>query len=118
METKPGSITVVNKYLIGSPNPYDTDTVRVAIHRGTPLGNPFKMLNPSQRDEVCDKYEGWIQERLTERGAELKQFERLCEIVRGGKDLELMCFCAPKRCHGNTIKRLIELSIAEDVENS
>lgn len=118
METKPGSITVVNKYLIGSLNPYDTDTVRVAIHRGTPLGNPFKMLNPSQRDEVCDKYEEWIQVKLTEKGAELKQFERLCEIVRGGKDLELVCFCAPKRCHGNTIKRLIELSITEHGENS
>ena len=108
MTSKVGEVRVVNQHWCGDLNPYDTDTVRVPIHRGYPLGNPFKMDSPSQRDEVCDKYEDWVKGKLLQRGAELAQFEELCSIVRGGKDLELVCFCVPKRCHGDTIKRLIE----------
>lgn len=104
-----GTIIVVNKHHLSS-NRYCTDTVRVPIHRGTPLGNPFPMENRSQeeRNRVCNLYEEWIEPKLLDKGAELRQFEELLQIVRDGKDLELECFCAPKRCHGDTIKRLLE----------
>ena len=30
----------------------------IPVTRGTPLGNPFPMNHPGERDLVCDKYEG------------------------------------------------------------
>lgn len=102
-------IRVVNKYHLG-PLGYCTDIVRMPVHRGTPLGNPFPMKDRSQkeRDRVCDLYEEWIGPKLLEKGAELRYFEELLQIAREGKDLELVCFCAPKRCHADTVKRLLE----------
>jgi hypothetical protein len=53
--------------------------------RGSPWGNPFRLSgNGMNRDEVCDRYEREILPNLD------------VTILRG-KDL--VCFCAPKRCH-------------------
>jgi hypothetical protein len=67
-----------------------------------------------ERDRVCDGYEEWLPPRLLQKGAELAQFQELLAIVQDPsvKSLELICFCAPKRCHGDTVKRLLELSSA------
>ncbi|MGD2065581.1 MAG: DUF4326 domain-containing protein [Candidatus Bathyarchaeota archaeon] len=68
----------------------------VYIGRGSPYGNPFVIGKHGNRDEVCDRYEAMLREnpQLVARvKAELK-----------GKDL--VCFCAPKRCHGDTLLRI------------
>ena len=36
----------------------------IPVTRGTPLGNPFPMNHPGERDLVCDKYEEWFKARL------------------------------------------------------
>ena len=63
--------------------------------------NPFKMVNESQRDTVCDKYRQLLWNQI-QRGeitiADLLELD--------GKDL--VCWCAPKRCHGHTILEAIE----------
>lgn len=109
------SITVVNKHYLGPIHPLE-EVERVPIHRGTPLGNPFKMLsyNQKERDRVCDVYEVWIKSRLLEPGAELDYFNRLVDLAKANRDIELVCFCSPKRCHGETIKRLIEEELKRD----
>jgi hypothetical protein len=106
-------IKVVNKYHIGGrPVAPPEGTVRAAVYRSTPLGNPFKMDGYSQaeRDRVCDAYEQWLPPKLLQDGAELAQFQQLLAIARNPEvqTLELICHCAPKRCHGDTIKRLLE----------
>jgi len=71
---------------------YDRNIPKGAVYigRGSPYGNPFVIGKDGDRDQVCDKFE--------------------CEVLPNldvsalrGKDL--ICFCAPKRCHGDAILR-------------
>jgi hypothetical protein len=106
-------IKVVNKKSIsGRPLAPPKGTVRAAINRSTSLGNPFVMADYSQaeRDRVCDAYEQWLPPKLLQKEAELAQFQQLLAIARNPEvqTLELICHCAPKRCHGDTIKRLLK----------
>lgn len=83
------------------------------IGRGSPLGNPFVMKNssPAERDRVCNAYEVWFEEnKETEKVA--KELKRLYKLSQKG-DLILGCFCYPKRCHGDTIKKFLEQYNAE-----
>jgi len=92
-------IFIVNKYK--EPN-------NIYCGRGSALGNPFPMRNESQRDEVCDKYEVWFYEQLKAKSPQmLRQLRIIYKEARKG-DVNLGCFCAPKRCHCETIKRFIE----------
>lgn len=111
-------IRVVNKYHIGNrPMKPPEGTIRAAVNRSTPLGNPFKMVgsSPEERDRVCDAYEQWLPTVLLKNGAELAQFNELLKLAQtpGCKTLELICHCAPKRCHGDTIKRLLEQELSQ-----
>jgi uracil-DNA glycosylase len=56
--------------------------------RGSPWGNPFVMKNESERDYVCDRFEKEI-------------LPTLDVLPLRGKDL--VCYCAPKRCHCDSI---------------
>lgn len=80
---------ILNKHTHGIPQE------AAYIGRGSPWGNPFRIGPDGTRNEVCDKYAAWIetQPRLIARLPELR-----------GRDL--VCFCAPQRCHGETLRRL------------
>jgi hypothetical protein len=71
-------------------NKYHGTAGRYAVYigRGTPYGNPFPINASQDRDAVCDKFESEVLPTLD------------VEELRG-KDL--ICFCAPKRCHGDAI---------------
>lgn len=58
------------------------------IGRGTRFGNPFVLGVHGDRDVVCDRFEAEILPTLD------------VSELRG---LDLVCFCAPKRCHGDAI---------------
>lgn len=60
----------------------------VYIGRGSPYGNPFRLSIDGTRDEVCDRFE-------------LEVLPTLDVSALRGKDL--VCFCAPLRCHGDAI---------------
>ena len=94
------SIKVVNKYK--EPN-------HIYCGRGSALGNPFPMYNESQRDEVCDKYEVYFNQKvkIEKNKPMLAQLQFIQEEAKKG-DVNLGCFCAPKRCHCDTIKKYIE----------
>lgn len=70
----------------------------VRVDRGTDWGNPFVPLNHSEaeRKRVCDLYEKYAKWRIT------VDPEWLAPLV--GK--HLACWCAPKRCHADTLLRL------------
>lgn len=61
-----------------------------AVYCGRPSrwGNPFPMRHESERDHVCDRFE-----------REVLPYLDVTELR--GKDL--VCFCAPKRCHCDSI---------------
>lgn len=65
----------------------------VYIGRGSPWGNPFIIGRDGDRNKVCDLFEKHTLPHL--------DLEPLL-----GKNL--VCFCAPKRCHGNSILRKLK----------
>lgn len=67
------------------------DSVRV--DRGTDWGNPFVMHGEADRDRVCELFAQYAHWRLTVEPAWLTP-------LRGRT---LACWCAPKRCHAETL---------------
>lgn len=82
------------------------------VDRKTPLGNPFEMKNKSneERNRVCDEYEKWFAERL--KGIDtpfIRCLNSLAQLIVGGYTrIYLLCWCAPQRCHSETIRAFIE----------
>lgn len=70
----------------------------IRIDRGTEWGNPFVMRSDTiaERKRVCDLYEQYAIWRLSVEPDWL-------EPLRGK---HLICWCAPRRCHGDTLLRL------------
>jgi len=77
---------------------------RVYCGRPSPLGNPYAMRNEKQRNRVCNLYDKHFAKLLKNddmvMGAEI---ERLLELHKEHGDVTLACYCAPKRCHVDTI---------------
>jgi len=103
-------ITVTNKYHYPTSRE-DVKTTVVYCGRGSSLGNPFKMMNQQDRDRVCNNFEAYLPAKLQEDSRESALMHRqLNEIAKLAKigDVQLQCFCAPKRCHCETIKSYVE----------
>lgn len=66
------------------------------IDRRSKWGNPFVIGIHVSRNEVIARYEEWIRGRP-------ELLARLPELV--GK--VLACHCAPKRCHGDVLLKLL-----------
>ena len=81
--------------------------VLVKVGRPSPLGNPFYMAHEGMRDEVCEKYESWFAEKVVNSPAVRAELHRILLLARQG-DVALGCFCAPRRCHAETIKRFLD----------
>lgn len=69
----------------------------VYIGRGSQWGNPFVIGTHGTRDEVCDKYEARLRNQIANGSITTTELSEL-----HGKDL--VCFCAPLRCHGHTLE--------------
>ncbi len=67
----------------------------VYIGRPSKWGNPFVVGMDGTREEVIEKYERFIT-------AHRPLMKRLFELR--GKDL--VCWCAPEKCHGDVLLRL------------
>jgi hypothetical protein len=81
----------------------------VYIGRPSPLGNPFVMKSERERAHVCDQYEEWFATQVANKNERvLNELRRLYKLARSRDELVLGCFCAPKRCHGDTIKAFLE----------
>lgn len=96
---------------ISKPN---NDLWDFRVDRASPVGNPFYMRDESERDTVCEKYETYFYEQLEKNN--VKFIEYLQMMLRALKQygkLNLYCWCAPKRCHAETIKRWLENQIKE-----
>lgn len=64
----------------------------VYIGRGSPWGNPFVIGQHGDRDEVCDKFE---------------QFSLPALDLAPLRGKDLVCWCKPARCHGDSILRAL-----------
>ena len=84
-------------------------SIAVKVDRTSPLGNPYTLTRESARDLVCDKYDVYFQKRknstiLSGFASELARLRALSKT----NDITLLCWCAPKRCHAETIKQYLD----------
>lgn len=125
-------ITIKNLRNAKPQEPWD-----IRVDRASVLGNPFKMDNENDRDIVCERYEMYFKgmtsnnETLIHEAYEqdnyclnariatniaingrheefMNELRRLYRIHKQYGKLNLFCWCAPKRCHAETIKKFLE----------
>jgi hypothetical protein len=103
-------IAVTNK---SQPQPIGYSIIYIG--RGSVFGNPFVMQNQTirERERVCDQYLIHLkaQWKLAQQGNENELAMGIVELakrVKQGERIALQCFCAPKQCHGDTLKKTIE----------
>jgi Domain of unknown function (DUF4326) len=84
---------VLNKHKVGLPES------AVYIGRGSKWGNPFRIGPDGDRAAVIAKHERWL--------CHQHDLLRALDELRGR---DLVCFCAPLRCHGDLLLRLANTS--------
>ena len=88
---------------------------QVRVDRASVLGNPYYMENETQRDKVCDLYGAYFKENIQDpNSAFYQEIQRLYSILKEYRKLELYCWCAPKRCHAESIKKYLENLYAQE----
>lgn len=105
-------IKVVNKY---KHKPTSDD---LYIGRGSILGNPFTSIKHKQtkaqyicesRGESVERYENYLREKITTKDTDIcTKLNNIFIRVKRGEKVNLVCFCKPKICHGDIIKKIIE----------
>lgn len=90
------------------------------VGRPSPLGNSYTHLANSiakirvaTRDDSVKEYEANFDNMLKNNLEAQIAFDRLVNIARK-RDLVLICWCAPKRCHADIIKDRIEAKLKEE----
>lgn len=92
----------------------DNPTYHFRVDRASPLGNPIPINKsaPNQkleRDMVCDYYEGWLQQKIRDKNKDVcDMLNKIYAHARDNPETILACWCVPKRCHAETIKRVVE----------
>jgi len=80
----------------------------IRIDRSSVLGNPYVLKKESDREEVIAKYELHLRDRLKNPKDPITiEFYRILALSKT-TNLSLMCWCAPKPCHGEVIVRLLQ----------
>jgi Domain of unknown function (DUF4326) len=104
--TEKESVNLLKIYSLRSAaqqrDPIPPDAVYVGRGRGSQWGNPYMAHSEADRDDVCDRFEQYAQQRL----------EREPHWLEPLRDRSLVCWCQspsdrnPKRCHAMTLLRL------------
>ncbi|MFS1428590.1 DUF4326 domain-containing protein [Vibrio splendidus] len=78
--------------------------IDVYIGRGSPLGNPYPITPTDSRRKVCKKYEKYFNERVVILGDPVREeVKRIFRLVMAGENINLICYCFPLQCHGETL---------------
>ena len=91
------------------------------IGRGSPLGNPYSHLNRSKavfkvdtREAAIEAYAKWLLEQIQAGNQEvINELNRLADIAMSKGKLVLRCYCSPKPCHGDVIRKVLLEAIQE-----
>lgn len=104
-------IKIVNHYhLCFEENEY--------IGRGSPLGNPFKITDEMPREAAIEAYAKWLLEQIKAENQEvIGELDRLAIIAMEKGKLTLRCYCAPKSCHGDVIRKVLLEAIQENQDD-
>ena len=100
------SVKIIN---LRTGQPYD-----FRCDRESPVGNPFIAHNESERDKVCEQYESLFDQTMLDdtlddnTGSKFRAYiQEIVNFHNQHGHVTLACWCAPKRCHCETIKQWI-----------
>lgn len=97
------SISILNKHHGHRGN----GTTKFYIGRGSPLGNPYPIDSNNTREQVIAKYKIWLEHHIEINDPEICNELNAILIASKHYDVGLICFCTPKKCHGEVIKEII-----------
>ena len=96
-------ITIENLRKCKPDKPYD-----FYIDRRSPVGNPFVLKDETGRDDACDFYEEYFNRMLRFDNIEFNNYLNIMlKTLEVYGKLRLFCWCSPKRCHGETIRKYL-----------
>ena len=90
---------VLNKHAVGSTN---APGARY-IGRGSVHGNKFVIGRDGTRDDVCEAHDRDLADEIQRKGPKARDIDAL-------RGMDVICFCAPHRCHGDTLVALAAMS--------
>jgi len=72
----------------------------------SPLANPFPLKKECERDNIIGLYEIWLTQNVLriENSPARTELNRLKKIYEETGKLNLVCWCFPRRCHGEVIR--------------
>jgi hypothetical protein len=98
-----GKIEIANKHHVTQFRATDT-----YIGRGSPLGNPYPITATASREQVIARYREWLLEQIEQQVPDvIAALNHIAYQVSEGLDVRLVCFCAPRPCHGDVVKQLV-----------
>jgi hypothetical protein len=71
----------------------------IYIGRGSIWGNPFPMSKEVSREECLSRYKVWVKDQILQGNYTLEQLASLY-------NMDLVCYCSPKPCHGHVLEKL------------
>lgn len=78
------------------------------VDRATVLGNPFVMSATQSRDQVCELYITHLNWQYRNLDSPVHHaINALVTRYDAGENIVLGCWCAPERCHAESIRDLI-----------
>jgi hypothetical protein len=98
----------IGKITVGKVMAKSSTSMNIRVDRKSPLGNPSYMKHESKRDEVCDEFILHLEKQAYSDGPFRDELIRIFNLVKDGQDVNLQCWCAPKRCHADSIKAILE----------
>ncbi len=103
------------RIFIGRTNTNEEKMVNIRIDRGySPLANKSRLQAECCRDKVCDDYDQWLNDAFSVTHCQVyEEIMRIVALLESGADVNLQCWCSPKRCHGESIKKLIYTILKE-----
>jgi hypothetical protein len=83
-------------------------------YKGSPLGNPFKIGEDGNREEVIQKYRQWLFAEIKNEKSDARKELFYIAFVALSRNILLGCWCHPQRCHAEIIKRAVQWLISTE----
>lgn len=82
------------------------------------LGNPYSHMEGTKaqfkvatREEAVAAFKPWLKTQMKSDGPVWREVKRLANIAQT-EDLDLLCCCKPKACHGDVVKDAVDWLVA------
>jgi hypothetical protein len=80
----------------------------IYVGRGSPLGNPYRITDESDREMVIQRYGAMLKNAIIKRDPKIitALWNIEAYLQKHGK-CNLVCYCCPKPCHADIIKQVL-----------